>query len=335
MKKYSLVGSTLTVCLLFGACQKVPPNNLLGTSASLQTSGGSFYDSLRLSRPIDTTRPRLDTGKPAAPIGPAVPITPAPSVPFPEIVAAEPPAPSCPLAPIYGGSIIYPQPANGADYVINPVNSPGQGKYFSWPQGMVIDMNTGAIDVTKSETGLKYAIGFVRNGSTDTCLSTLIIGGASYYDSIYVLNSGANTAVPYFDGDPYFLNKCAASPNACSFDVNGTAASKKIIVNPSTGVIDLQKTLNGSLLGLGGTFGLIPTNGQSVTATIYYQLNDASNNALQHIDVQMVYFDSKDNMNAGLLSGIVNAVDNLLAGHLISTTINPRPPLIVIVRRLH
>ncbi|MBS1664731.1 MAG: hypothetical protein JST68_27040 [Bacteroidetes bacterium] len=334
MKKYLLVGITLTFLLTFYACSKVippipKPTQTLHDSTRLDSTGkdtsGTKKDTIAI--PKDTAK--HDTV-------PAPKDTATKTPPFPEQVAAAPPAPSCPIAPIYGDTIIFPQPTNGgADYIVRPVNFPGPGKYFSWPQGMTIDVNTGAINVTKSETGLKYAIGFVPQGSTDTCLSTLVIGGASYMDSVYVLSLGANAAVPYFDADPFLLSKCADG-TSCSFDVNGTAASKKVIVNPATGVIDLQKTLDGtSLLGLGGAFGLLPVNGSAVTATIYYKLNDQSNDALQHIDVQVVYFETKDAVSAGLLGGVVNKLNNLLSGHLISNKANPRPPLIVIVRRLH
>lgn len=324
MKKYLLAVVAFIFLFLAFACRKV----ILANPTTTQTK----HDSTRLDStgkdtslviPKDTTK--LDTIP-----KPKDTTTTAP--PFPETVAAEPPAPSCPISPIYGDTIIFPQPNGGADYIVRPVNNPGPGKYFSWPQGMTLDVNTGAINVTKSETGLKYIIGYVRAGSTDTCLSTLVVGGASYMDSVYVLNQGANTAIPYFDADPNLLSKCATG-NGCSFDVNGTAAAMKVIVNPTTGIIDLQKTLNGGLLG--GAFGLIPVNGNSVTTTIYYKLNDQSNDALQHIDVQVVYYDTKDAVSAGLLGGIINKVDNLLAGHPISTKANPRPPLIVIVRRLH
>jgi hypothetical protein len=48
------------------------------------------------------------------------------------------------------------------DYIITPVNSPGTGKYLAWPIGMKIDSTTGAINVSKSESGLRYMIGFVK-----------------------------------------------------------------------------------------------------------------------------------------------------------------------------
>jgi hypothetical protein len=241
---------------------------------------------------------------------------------------------SCPSLPIYGDTIIYPQPTNGSDYIITPINNPGAGKYLSWPVGMVMDSTSGAIDVTASETGMKYIIGFVASGSTDTCRSYLTIGGAAYTDSVHVLSLGQTTAAPYFEGNPTDLNLCQTS-NACQFDVTGSAAKMKVIVNKSTGVIDLQKTLNGTgLLGvLGGAFGILPVNGQSITTEIYYKIgDDPSHDALQKISVQLVYYDNTSLINGGLLGNIITKLDNLTSGNPISTTTNPRPPLVVIVR---
>lgn len=253
---------------------------------------------------------------------------PAAKIPYPQT----PPVNACLAVPIYGDTIVFPQPTTGSDYIVHPVNSPGAGKYFSWPVGLVIDSLTGAIDVTKSETGLKFAIGFVKSGTRDTCLQNLVLGGVSYEDSVYILSNGANKAAPYYYANPYLPPACngQGQGSGCTFDVNGTAAGMKVIVDKNTGVIDLQKTLNGGLLG--GAFGLLPLNGNSITTTIYYRLNDASNNALQHIDVQLVYYDSPSLINSGLLGNVLNKLDNLLSGHLISTSVNPRPPLVIIVR---
>ena len=117
-----------------------------------------------------------------------IPPPPQPPAPVPQQTA---PQNSCPSLPIYGDTIVYPQPTNGSDYIINPVNNPGPGKFLSWPVGMVLDSMTGAIDVTASETGLKYIIGYVPNGTNDTCLSYLTIGGAAYADSVYILQNGS------------------------------------------------------------------------------------------------------------------------------------------------
>jgi hypothetical protein len=237
----------------------------------------------------------------------------------------------CSYAPNYGDTIVFPQPTNGSDYIIKPINNPGAGKYFAWPIGMAIDSATGAIDLTKSETGLKYVIGFVKAGTTDTCLNPLIIAGASYMDSVYVVSSGQNQAMPYFDANPNLTNVCNGPGNPCSFDVTGSAANQKVIVDPNSGQIDLTKTLNGTGL-LGGAFGVLPVNGQVITTTIYYKLNDSSKNALQHIDVQVEYYDNPSLISSGVLGAVTMKLDNLTSGNLISNYANPRPPLIIIVR---
>ena len=243
------------------------------------------------------------------------------------------PSSSCPLSPIYGDTIIFTQPTSGPDYIFNPVNNPGPGKYFAWPVGMVLNQNTGAIDLTASQTGMKYAIGFVKAGTTDTCMSTLIVGGASYYDSVYVIADNDTAATPYFEANPYLPNICAGG--GCTFDVNGAAAAKKVIVDKTTGVINLGQTLQPSGLAglLGGAFGLLPQSGSSITVPIYYKLNDASNEAMESISVQIEYFDSESQISSGVLGGVLNSLNSLLSGNLISTSANPRPPLIIIVRR--
>jgi len=251
------------------------------------------------------------------------------TIPFPQTGIT-----GCSYAPDYGDTLLFPQPTNGPDYIISPINNPGPGKYFSWPMGMVIDSTTGAINLTKSETGEKFVIGFVKEGTTDTCLTTLILAGAAYMDSVYVLADGETKALPYFNANPNSVLVCngsGVSGSGCAFDVTNDASSKRIVVDNNTGVIDLKKTLNGGGL-FGGAFGLLPVNGQTVTTDLYYQLNDGSNMAMQHISVQLMYYSNKSQIGAGLLSTLVLKLDNILTGNLITTSGNPRPPLIIITR---
>lgn len=352
MKTIPLIVVILVVAVY--ACQKAAPEedpnlrSLLG-----QRSGPPRYDSAAhkhdtaSQKPADTTKPAsksdttvvptppfpqhtvdsLNGNNPGAPSNPGNPS--APGNPSTPAVPATPTGPTCPALPIYGDTLIYQQPASG-DYVVHPVNDPGPGKYFAWPVGMVLDQNSGAINITQSQTGMRYILGFVKAGTTDTCLQQLIIGGAAYFDSVYVFENGATTAAPYFEANPYLPSVCANG--GCTFDVTGSAAAQKVIVNKTTGVIDLQKTLNGTLLGLGGAFGLIPVDGATVTTTIYYKINYGSNNALQNIQVQLQYYNKKSLISGPLLGGIVNALDNVLAGHVISTTASPRPPLVIMTR---
>ncbi len=247
------------------------------------------------------------------------------TVPYPQA-----PVTGCSYAPDYGDSIIYLQPTNGPDYIVNTVNNPGAGKFFSWPGGMVIDSLTGAINVTKSQTGQKYDIGFVKTGTTDTCLKSLIIAGAAYMDSVYVLSNNEKLALPYFNANPYLLSVCTGNGPGCQF----ASSNAKVIVNPTTGIIDLQKTLDGTggILNLGGAFGLLPLDGATAPATIYYRLNDNSNNALQHIDVTFMYYTYKSQIGQGLLTNLLTKLTNVLTGNLISKSANPRPPVIIITR---
>ena len=253
------------------------------------------------------------------------------NVPFP---TSNGNGPGCAVLPLYGDTLVYPQPVTSNDDILLPVNSPGPGKYFAWPAGLVIDHNTGAIDLTTSQTGLKYAIGFVAAGGTDTCLSTLILGGAAYYDSLYVVANGGTRAVPYYDADPGAGNYCSngnGAGNGCKFDVTGSAAAQNVAVNNSSGEIDLQKTLNGNA-NSGGVFGTNPVDGQSVITSISYELKKGSNNALQQIQVELVYYSSLSAVPASLQLQVNTRLNNVLNGFMISTSNNPRPPLIIIVR---
>jgi|SRR3984885_4140575 hypothetical protein len=331
MKKTPLIALILVITAY--ACEKAVPLPADDDPDALRAmrAHANGQDSTG-SKPDTTVGPKSDTSK-----AKSSDTTTIPTPPFPQQTVTQnnnnggTPAPTCPLQPLYGDTIVFPQPTSGYDDTIKPLNNPGPGKYFSWPVGMVLNQNTGVIDLNTSQTGLKYVMGFVPAGTTDTCLQTLIIAGASYYDSVYVLANGATTAPPYFNANPYLPSVCS-TPNSCTFDVTGSAAAQKVIVSTSTGVIDLQKTLNGTGL-LGGAFGLLPVNGQTLTTTIWYKLNDGSNDAMQNISVQIEYYDSESLIQGSLLTGVVNKLDNLLSGNIISTSANPRPPLVIITRR--
>jgi hypothetical protein len=245
-------------------------------------------------------------------------------IPYPQA-----PVLGCSYAPMYGDSIIFPQPTSGgSDYIVSPVNNPGQGTYMSWPQGLALNPTTGAIDVTQSQGGERFNIGFVQNGTTDTCITTLIVGGASYMDSVYVLANNASQAYPYFNADPYLASVCATSgvSGSCQFDVTGSAKSMHVIVNNNSGMIDLQKSLDQ------GAFGLLPLNGQAISPVIYYELNDGSNMALQNIQVNILYYYSKSQIGPSLLNNLTSKLNNILLNLLIMNQGNPRPPMIIITR---
>ena len=236
--------------------------------------------------------------------------------------------PECNYAPDYGDSIVFPQPTNSNDFYVYPVNNQGvQGTYLSWPGGLVLDPGTGSINLTKSQTGQRYAIGFVKSGTTDTCLASLIVGGAAYMDSVYVLSESDTTSKPYFNANPYGPPVCEGTQGqGCKFDYNNAAKNQGIEIDQNTGYIDLNKTMKKS------PFGILPLNGTTVYTTINYQLNDNSNFASQSIQLQMVYYNHKSDIPASLLASVTNKLWNALSDLLIGKKSSPRPPLIIIVR---
>jgi hypothetical protein len=240
------------------------------------------------------------------------------------------PTPECSYAPNYGDSIVYPEPVTGSsDYYVYPQNNTGvSGTYLSWPSGLVLDSKSGAIDLTQSETGARYSVAFVKSGTTDTCMSQLIVAGAAYMDSVYVLAQSDTTSKPYFNADPNGPPVCVGNQGpGCKFDYNNFAHNQGIEVDQKTGFIDLQKTMKNN------AFGLIPLNGATIFTTIYYQLDDNSNFASQQIQLKLMYYDKKSDIPSGTLVTVADNIFNTLNYLLLSKGPKTRPPLIIIVRQ--
>src|SRR5438105_10505451 len=86
------------------------------------------------------------------------------------------PQSTCLYSPDYGDTLFftkYKGPNN--DYTIKPKNDSVAGTYIAWPDGLVIDATTGVINVSQSETGMRYTIGFIQAVTHDTCVSKLIL----------------------------------------------------------------------------------------------------------------------------------------------------------------
>jgi len=243
---------------------------------------------------------------------------------------------NCANAPDYGDSVIFIQ---SGSFTVKPINHPDTGTYFSWPTGMVIDKNTGAINVSKSETGLRYNIGWVKKGTTDTCMQTMILAGMSYEDSLYVLNDDQRYAKPYYNADPNQAPPCSGSGvpggGGCSFDLNGQLTKHYIAIDKNTGIIDLKNTASKA-------FGILPQNGATVQTTMEYKINDASNLAMQKITVKLIYYNRKSDVPADLLAAVTDKL-NKIVNQLLLINIpgtggqqtfsgNPRPPIIIVTR---
>ena len=238
---------------------------------------------------------------------------------------------SCANPPSYGDSIVYTQPSvNSSDYYIYPQSNTGiPGSYLSWPQGLSLNSATGAIDLTTSQTGQRFSVGFVKAGSTDTCISQLIVGGVSYIDSVYNLSTSDTTSVPYFNANPFAPSPCTGNSGTgkgCQFDYNDYAKMQGIAVDKKTGYIDLVKTMK----NIPKNYLLV--NGDYLITTIYYKLNDNSNNAPQMIQLKLMYYNRKSDIPPALLAQVSQNLVNTLNNQILNNGPNSRPPLIIIVR---
>lgn len=245
---------------------------------------------------------------------------------------------TCPNAPNYGDSIVYVKPKNNGDFIVNPVNNIGvDGKYFSWPEGLKLNKNTGAINLSQSESGVRYNIAFIKKGTNDTCVSQLIVGGLTYLDGIYVLDQGDTLAKPVFNTDPFASSVCDASDdtdypdnngngnNKCVFDDDSPgqrANDQKLRVRTKSGIINFKKSVED------GLFGKNPKNGDSKKVQIRYKLNDASQKANQKISVQVVYYEKASDIPAAMQQEIASKRANMFTYKIING--KPRPPLIII-----
>jgi hypothetical protein len=233
---------------------------------------------------------------------------------------------NCDFAPNYGDSVLYSQAGASGDLYMNPVNNQGlKGTYLSWPAGLELDAQTGAIDVTRSVSGQRYSVAFVHEGSSDTCVSKLIVGGASFMDSIYALSLSSKTAVPYFNANPNTPNPCLNS-TSCRFDYNDYAKRQGIEIDYRTGYIDLKRTMQHN------PFGYFPVNGATVLTTIQYQLNLNSNQAPQQIQVKLIYYNSRSEVPDNLTSLIQKRVSDVVNTEVDGDGQPTKPPIIIITR---
>lgn len=263
------------------------------------------------------------------------------------------------------------------DYVVSPVTARA-GMYGASPAGLQINSTTGAINVSRSETGLKYRVFFVPAGRTDTCYRFVTISGIDYRSALYELNLSDSLATPYYNAltslDPPCIDDddnnddgdddeeddeddgdeddddgdddgedddCEFDDGADDDDGDGTADEplpgqevipQGVAIGKANGIINLRQTV------ANGTFGSMPVSGTSRTFKIYYRLNDASNKALNSIEVKLSYYESRSAVPQSILDEI-NAKNSATLRRAVTSpsgrtqSLSSRPPHIVIVGR--
>src|SRR5678815_1904374 len=81
---------------------------------------------------------------------------------------------------VYADTIFYPEELPN-DYLVKPLYKI-TGTFGAYPDGLEINPNNGNIDITESETGLKYLVWYVPFGGKDTCKKFITVSGINYLD---------------------------------------------------------------------------------------------------------------------------------------------------------
>jgi hypothetical protein len=251
---------------------------------------------------------------------------------------------------LYADSVYYYR-EQSVPYIVSPVIAQA-GTYSAFPDGLSINPTTGAINVNQSLSGLKYLVSFLATGASDACTTTIIISGVNYRSALYDLSSSNILAMPYYNAKRNLAPPCdddeeeAEEDDGCEFDDgnddddgDGTGDEPPpgqqvrplgIDIDTQNGIINLEQTVSN------GTFGATPVNGSSRTVRIYYRISDASNKALNYIDVQFHYYDRYADIPASLLADIADKNGATLRKRSIAETARAaRPPHIVIMRNYY
>jgi len=225
----------------------------------------------------------------------------------------------------YGDSIIYVKNLS-SDQIIMPVSAK-EGTYIGYPEGIEIDDNTGAINVSKSETGLRYRITHIST-TGDSTSTLLVLSGINFYDQIYNLSKGDSLAYPIYNanGKPYTPGLFGTGNNN-SFDDDKGCNGQGLAVSLTNGSINLAKSLRAKAIP--------KTNDGQKQFTYYYRMDDGSQKSLNKMDVIVYYYDSVADIPQYLwdIINIDHAGTILRNGRVSGTTrtARPRPPCVIIV----
>ncbi len=236
--------------------------------------------------------------------------------------------PSGPYDLSYGDSILYLRPQAG-DYVVYPTER-RDGVYEGFPDGIEIDDHTGAINVSKSETGLRYRITHTAPDGRQT-QTLVVISGITFTDKFYNLSQNDSIALPVYNAHP-----ARALPLTGSvFDDGGGANASGCDVRTINGQINLAQTVRN------GLFGTNPSNDARRDIDIVYRLNDASGKAVNKLRVRLYYYTSMATVAPDLLETLNDReqlgvfLQSAPTGNTSSARLlreaKPRPPCVIIV----
>ncbi|MFN8289587.1 MAG: hypothetical protein U0U70_04990 [Chitinophagaceae bacterium] len=223
----------------------------------------------------------------------------------------------------YGDSIIYLRPSTG-DYIVNPT-SRRDGVYTGFPDGIEIDASTGAINVSKSETGLRYRITHTAPDGKKT-ETTVVLSGITFKDRFYILSQSDSLALPVYNASEIRVLPLSGS----SFDEGNNANSGGCSVRTDNGIINLAQCVRN------GVFGNTPQNDSRRDFDIAYRINDGSGKSLNKLRVRIYYYTSMADVAPDLLQTLSDrqSAGVFLRGssaEAVQQTAKPRPPCVIIV----
>lgn len=234
----------------------------------------------------------------------------------------------------YGNPVIYLK-NQSSDYIVYPSQSRA-GTYSAFPEGIDIDDNTGAINVSKSETGLKYKITHTASNG-DTTSTIVLLSGIQFADQFYRLSQNDSIAFPIYNGST--TNQLPVSGS--SFDDNNLANSGGCSIKTTNGQINLAQTVRN------GIFGSTPQNDAKKEFEIEYKLNDQSGKAQNKIKVKLYYYNTmadvatdllqtlNDRQSQGVFIGMSNnstgGTNGVARSASVSAIAKPRPPCVIII----
>ena len=227
----------------------------------------------------------------------------------------------------YGDSIFY--STNQQDYIVTPKET-RTGKYTGFPEGIVINESTGAINVTKSDAGLKYRVSFVASGTSDTISTFITIAGINYLDGFYKLSTRDSILHPVYNAS--VANVIPGINNGSVFDIGSNCNNNGCTVNVKNGEINLAQTVRN------GVFGAKPSNNDRHEFDLVYNIRDNNLQSASTIRVKLYYFDTMNDVTPEAYQIISERQGTILgAVPTVSATVvkpaRPRPPCIFIVSR--
>lgn len=230
----------------------------------------------------------------------------------------------------YQDSVFYLKPGQ-EDYTVSPVTSRA-GEYIGFPEGIEINEKTGVINVSKSETGLKYLVSFIPQGSSDTLKTYITISGINYLDGFYVLDDGDSIANPVYNGNPAL--SIPGINDGSVFDKDAGCNDNGCNVIPENAKINLAQTVRN------GVFGDKPANNDRHEFELVYQINDKSDKATNKLKIKLYYFKTMDDVTPEAYDIITSRDGTILSSRTAAfkitesqKTAKPRPPCIFIVGR--